>query len=153
MDFKFYMQQCSKSGVLIDGTKKDLETDFEGLKYSSLSGIETLGAAKNIYEETYSDASKVRVYMPEQVEREATEITLTLYFIGKNRFKTYRDFNDYISGKFLKYWDTARNRGFMFYSKNEIKVSEGIWYGSNPYLKCEYALQNVNGSTFTLDEL
>ena len=33
-EYSFYMQQCTKEGVLIDGTLKDLERDFEGLRYA-----------------------------------------------------------------------------------------------------------------------
>ena len=153
MGYKFYIQQCDKNGVLIDGTLKDLEVDFDGLKYSKCEGIETLGSIKNIYEETYADSSKVRTYMPSKVEREATTVTLTLYFFGNNRYDTRNKFNEFISGKFLKYWDTARNRWFMFYHKEEIQVSESMWYASTPYIKCEYKLQNVYGQTFPLETL
>ena len=77
------MQKCSKDGVLVDGTLKDLEKDFVGLKYSKLDGITSYGAAKNIYTEKYSDSNTLRTYVPNNVKREAIAVTLKLYFIGE----------------------------------------------------------------------
>ena len=51
--YKFYMVACDNKGNPIVGAQTmDLEKDFEGLKYSSMEGIETIGAAKNIYSES-----------------------------------------------------------------------------------------------------
>ena len=56
-DIKFYMQKCSKQGVLVDGTLKDLEQDFDGLKYMEAKGISKVGKVKNAYIEQYADSN------------------------------------------------------------------------------------------------
>lgn len=164
--YQFYMQACD-----IDGNKMacppdytgedkelienaiDLEEYFEGLHYLKCVGIDTIGKAKNIYTETYSDSERMRVYMPEDIKNEATTIVLTLAFFGKNRAYTRDRFNEYVRHGFHKYWDTARMKEFIFFIKDELPIGEEMWYGSMPYLKCDYKLQNVKGKTETTTEL
>lgn len=146
--YEFYMQGCTADGVLIGGTLKNLEKDFEGLRYAKCEGLEDIGAAKNIYEEVYSDADQVRVYIPNEVKNEATEIILTLYFTGDSRSSVRDEFNEYIRNGYHRYWDTARNKWFVFYVKDKLNVGESMWHGSTPYIKCEYKLKNIFGKTF-----
>ena len=149
--YKFYMQGCTKDGVLIEGTKKDLEEDFEQLKYLKIEGIEKIGAAKNIYEEKYCDSDTLRVYIPDVVTNEATTITLSLLFVGDKRFEVRDEFNEYIRNGLKKYWDTARNKWFIFYVKEELPIGESMWHGSVPYIKCDYKLNNIYGKTFNVE--
>lgn len=163
--YKFYMIACDKDGDVIQSSEKDLETDFKGLVYSKCEGLDTIGAAKNIYEEKYADSDSIRVYMPvrtdEQgntltddqgnplfdIKNEPTTIKLTLFFVGEDRYSVRDDFNTYIRNGFHKYWDNARRRRFQFYVSKELPIGEEKWYGSTPYLKCEYTLNNIHGKT------
>ena len=149
--YNFYMQECTKDGVLIEGTKKNLEHDFNGLKYSRMDGIETIGATKNIYTETFADSDKQKVYMPKEVTHKPTDITFTVFFLGENRYKVYDEFNAYIGKGLHKYWDDARKKWFIFYVSDEIKPAEQKWHGSEPYLKMSYKLKNIYGMTFDLE--
>lgn len=150
--YKFYMQECDKYGVITeDSSQIDLELYFDGLKYASMEGIETVGAAKNIYSESYSDADRLRVHVPSEVKHKETEITFTVFFTGEDRYKTYDKFNDYITKGFHRYHDTARNKWFAFYIKGELKPAEQMWHGSTPYLKMEYPLSNIFGRTFDVE--
>ena len=152
LTYKFYMVACDNKGNPIVGAQTmDLEKDFEGLKYSSMDGIETIGAAKNIYSESYSDSDRLRVYVPSEVKHKETEITFTVYFTGKDRYKVYDAFNAYITKGFHRYRDTARNKWFAFYIKSELKPAESMWCGSTPYLKMEYKLSNIFGRTFDVE--
>lgn len=165
-EHKFYMISCDKDGNT-QGDTISLEDYFDGLKYSKCEGIDTIGAAKNIYEEKYADSDNIRVYMPpvktdEQgniltddkgnplfdIKNEPTIIKLTLFFVGAGRINTRDLFNEYIRNGFHKYWDTARKKMFQFYVTKELPVGEEKWYGSTPYLKCEYTLNNIHGITF-----
>ena len=148
--FKFYIQKCDDNYQPIDNTIKDLEADFEGLKYLRCEGIETIGAAKNIYEEKYSDSDTIRSYVPKEITNESTVITLSLVFIGENRHNIRDTFNEYIRSGYSKYWDTARNKWFIFYIKDELPIGESMWIGSEPYLRCDYKLQNIYGKTFNV---
>lgn len=155
--YKFYMIACNKDGTIIQNSEKDLEANFNGLVYSKCEGLDTIGAAKNIYEEKYADSDNIRVYMPVitdesgnttfDIKNESTIIKLTLFFVGTNR-RTDRDaFNEYIRNGFHKYWDDARKKMFQFYVSKELPVGEEKWNGSTPYLKCEYTLNNIHGKT------
>lgn len=147
------MQKVDKNGSAIETEpEKDLEKDFEGLLYSKCEGLNKIGKPKNIYEETYSDADRVRVYMPDVITNETTEISLTLYFVGENRHSTLDTFKEYIREGFTKYWDTARNKSFIFYVNKDINVSDEMWYGSTPYISATFNLQNINGKTTNVNE-
>lgn len=151
MKYKFYMQECDSKGVLLAGsTKKDLEVDFSGLKYSSMSGIETIGKAKNIATETFADSNRVKVYVPENITNEATKITFKCYFIGDNCMQVFDAFNEYIRKGFHRYWDTARNKWFAFYCDDEIKASTHNWKGED-YIEVSYSLSNIFGRTFDVE--
>ena len=148
--YKFYMVACDNKGMPIKGAQTmDLERDFDGLKYSSMEGIETIGAAKNIYSESYSDSDRLRVYVPDNLTHNPTTVTLTLYFVGENRYNVYDSFNAYLKGsKYHIYYDTARKKKLIFFVKDEISVKESQWYGSTPYIQVEYKLSNIFGRTF-----
>ena len=113
-DIKFYMQKCTKQGVLIGGTKKDLENDFVNLRYMEAKGIERIGKAKNIYTEQYADSETLRTWHPsengEETTHEATVIELKLLFYGEHRRESYDEFNKYIRDGYLMYWDTLRGK-------------------------------------------
>ena len=150
--YEFYMQECDKEGNILAGsTKKSLERDFQGLRYSKIDGIEALGAPKNVYSESFADSDRLRVYAPKEVKHKETTVTLTLYFVGDNRFESLDAFNAYIGSGFHRYWDTARNKWFAFYIKDELKPAESRWYGSTPYLRMEYKLTNIFGRTFDVE--
>lgn len=148
--YNFYMQKCNKDGVLVNGTLKDLEKDFEGLKYSKLEGITSYGAVKNIYTERYSDSNTLRTYVPDTITRDAIPVTLKLYFTGEQsvRQKSYDDFISFISNNgYNMYWDDARNKKIILMPPTEeIKPSEEMWYGSTPYIEVSIKMQAITGN-------
>lgn len=149
-EYKFYMQKVSKTNnefITIDGTQKDLEKDFNGLKYSKCEGINDVGEAMTIYTEEYSDSDTLRVYMPDNVTNKTTTIKLTVFFTGDDRQSVKDSFDAYIRNGFTKYWDTARNKSFIFYIDDKISVGDEKWYGSIPYIECVYNLKNIKGFT------
>lgn len=145
--YKFYMQECTKDYVLVDGTLKDLEKDFDGLKYSKCEGINDYGKPKNVYTETYSDSNELRVWMPDEITREATTVKFTFYFMGENRQDTFHSFMDYLNSGIHVYYDTARNRKFYFVLTEKVSVSDEMWYAGTPYFKVELTVQNLKGNT------
>lgn len=146
------MAKCDKSGNILQDENnkpivKNLMQDFEGLVYSQCTGLETIGAAKNIYTEDFADSGVTRVYMPNTIQNKPTTIKLTLFFTGPKRRTTRNLFNQFIRVGYTKYWDDARKRTFQFYITQELPVGEEKWNGSLPYLKCEYQLENIKGYT------
>ena len=153
LGYEFFMQECdSKGNLLVGSTPKNLEVDFKGLRYSKIEGIETIGAPKNTFSESYADADRLRVYAPKDVKHKETTVSLTLYFVGEDRLKVLDAFNAYIKGGTKRYWDTARNKWFAFYVKDELKPAEAMWYGTTPYLKMDYKLVNIFGQTFDVEK-
>lgn len=150
-DVKFYMQKCSKQGVLVDGTLKDLEQDFDGLRYMEAKGISKVGKVKNVYTESYSDSNTLRTWHPsennKETTHEATTIQLKLLFYGDNRRVSYETFNDYIMDGYHVYWDTLRNKKFTFMVVEAIEPSDDILKGGVPYIICTWTLQNLKGKT------
>lgn len=153
-NYKFWLK--AESGEYADRGKLDLESSFNvkinnettgSVKYLSLAGIDTIGAPKNIYTETYADSDRARVFFPKTVTHEQTEIKLILCFLGKDRAKAYDNFCDFITSGLITYWDTARKKEFTFYVDSEITISEELWYGNTPYFKAEFKLKNINGKT------
>lgn len=151
-EYSFYMQQCTKEGVLIDGTLRDLERDFIGLRYAKCVGLNNYGAAKNVYTEKYADSGTLRTYVPDEVYNEAVEVTFTFYFFGDEarRQATFHAFMDYIRTGYHLYWDTARNRKIQFLPPMDaVSPSDEMWYGSMPYFKVDLKLQTIKGWTET----
>lgn len=150
--YKFYMQACDKTGNILAGApKKDLEADFEGLRYKECTGLNDIGNP-NVYTEEFADSNRLRVYIPENVTHKPTTVTLTLYFVGNNRYKTYDAFNNYLkSSKFFIYYDTARKKKLTFFLKESITVNSSLWYGDMPYIEVQYKLSNIFGKTEDID--
>lgn len=157
LGYEFFMQECDKRGNVLAGSSPlNIEVDLKMedgtcVRYSKIDGIEALGAPKNVYSESYADADRLRVYAPTEVKHKETTVTLTLYFLGAERHKLLDAFNDYIKRGFHRYWDTARNKWFAFYVKDELKPAESMWYGSTPYLRMDYKLTNIFGRTFDVE--
>lgn len=145
--YKFYMAECDASWGILYNTERDLEDYFKGLRYQEAKGLNLTGKPK-LYTETYADADKVRVYIPEKVTYEPTTITFRFVFFGEDRYKTYDEFVAWVSGKRMVYRDTARNKYAYFYVADSIQPAEEMWYGSIPYLRLELKVTNVYGCTF-----
>lgn len=145
--YKFYMAECDAEWKVKSSTTKDLERDFDGLRYQEAKGLNLTGKPR-LYTETYADADKVRVYIPENVTYEPTTITFSFVFFGENRYKTYDEFVAWVSGKRMVYHDDARHKWAYFYVADSIQPAEEKWHASTPYLRLELKVSNVYGRTF-----
>lgn len=148
---KFYMQKVDSEYNAIDGTLKDLEIDFNGLRYKSCVGLNDKGKVKNKYIETFADSDSVRVWCGDNVVREATSITFEFVFIGVNRQIVYDEFYDYIKSGIIKYWDTARKKVAIMTLISEIKITDDIFLGI-PHILVKLQFQNLLGECYNIDE-
>ena len=155
--YKFYMVACDNKGNPIVGAQTmDLEKDFKvekdgvvvgQLRYKECKGLNEIGAAR-VYTEEYSDSDRLRVHIPDNLTHKPTTVTLTLYFVGEDRYKVYDSFNTYLKeSKYHIYYDSARKKKLTFFVKDEISVGESQWFGSTPYIQVEYKLSNIFGKT------
>lgn len=130
-----------------DTQKRNLETSFGDILYSRCDGLNAKGKRKNVYIESSAESDALRVWQGDTVTREATKITLTLYFVGAKRMDAFDALYEYIkNGKFY-YWDTARNRKVYCILNDEYKPSEERWYGATPYIAANISLQNLWGES------
>ena len=159
--YKFYMVACDNKGNPIVGAQTmDLEKDFKvekdgvvvgQLRYKECKGLHDIGSAR-VYTEEYSDSNRLRVHIPDKLTHKPTTVTLTLYFIGEDRYNVYDSFNTYLKGsKYHIYYDTARKKKLTFFVKDGISVGESQWFGSTPYIQVDYKLSNIFGRTFDVE--
>ena len=144
-DVKFYMQKVDANGALISDTFKDLEIDFDGMRYSRCVGLMNKGKRKNIYTEQYSDSDTLRVWQGEEVTREATTITFTFVFVGNDRKSVYESFYNYVKNGIIAYYDTARMKEARLVLIDALEPSDDIYKGSTPYIKADFKFQNLWG--------
>jgi hypothetical protein len=142
-----------------DSRPVDIEDNYDCI-YSECKGIEDVGKAKNIHTESYADSPFLRAYIPKKIMHEATDITLTLYFIGDSRQANLRRFINDISGGSpiretrtygnpYRYYDKIRKKGFDFVYVETTSVEEDNWKGSLPYIKASFKLLNIYGESLT----
>lgn len=144
MGYKFYMQRID----IADQPVRDLEgeTGFLGLRYKEAKGLETKGEPSNVYVEHYADSDQARVYVPKELCRKPTEVTLTFVFIGEDRRASYNAFYDYVKlGKFY-YWDTARNKRATLVLTSAVEPTDDTFKGSD-YILADFVFTNINGAT------
>lgn len=143
-DYKFYIQRQ------INGEWEEavsIEEYFNGMKYCKCVGLSTKGKPKNVYTESYPETDELRVFLPETVVRENTDLEFEFVFIGKTRRDIYDNFVSWISGHRLKYWDTCRNREVEMILLESIEPDEDELHGSEPYIKATFKFKNLKGQT------
>lgn len=143
-DYKFYMSRWIDNAW---ETQVSLEDYFSGMKYISCEGLSTKGKIKNIYTENFAEVEDLRVYIPETVVRENTDIEFVFGFEKENRRDTFDSFVDWVSGYKIKYWDTARNRELEMVLIDKVEVDEDILIGSSPFITVNFKFKNLKGST------
>lgn len=143
-DYKFYMSRWIDNAW---ETQVSLEDYFSGMKYISCEGLSNRGKIKNIYTENFAEVEDLRVYMPETVVRENTDIEFVFGFEKGNRRDVFDSFVDWVSGYKIKYWDTARNRELEMVLIDKVEVDEDILIGSSPFITVNFKFKNLKGST------
>lgn len=144
---KFYMQRYD----IANQQPKDLETDFN-MFYVECKGLSDKGKPKNIYVERYSDSAEDRVFIPENVYYEPTDLEMTFIFKGNARRNDYDSFCEYIKkGKFY-YWDTLRHRKVSIILLSSIQPSDDIFKMNPKYIKVAYTFTNLKGCSIKCND-
>lgn len=147
-------------------SSRSLEKDFGGLRYMSFSGLNGLGARKDVYVESYPESDAARVWLGDECSREPTTLTLTVasfgcdpslprlsgsdYDIMLKAEKDFREFLDYCSsdGARIVYHDDVRGLYAAMYLKEATSTKKESVHGV-PYLTSEIKFTNFFGRTFT----
>ena len=166
MGYKFYIQRYSRKhwnketsqydkediGELID-----IEEQFK-CKYVKFEGLSETGKVKNIYTETYAETEELRVYIPDEVLYENTDLSLTLLFSPYSENDSdvqdnERAFFEYVSGHKIEYHDTFRNRYVSLLLLNKPEVVGEVLYGGSRYREVKYTFKNIYGRSFATSKI
>ena len=161
MNYNFYIQKYSRKywdknkSQYVDESKGeliDIEAQFK-CKYVKFEGLSEIGKVKNVYTETYAETEELRVYMPDEVLYENTELSLTLLFAPSSNNENdvqdnERSFFEYVSGHKIEYHDTFRNRYVSLLLINKPEVVGEILYGGSRYREVKYTFKNLYGRSF-----
>ena len=161
MGYKFYIQKYSREHYNKEtgkydkediGELIDIEENFK-CKYVKFEGLSETGKVKNVYTETYADSEELRVYVPDDVLYEQTDISLTLLFAPSSTDDNdvqvnERAFFEYVSGHKIEYHDTFRNRYVSLLLINKPEVVGEVLYGGSRYREVKYTFKNLYGRSF-----
>ena len=166
MGYKFYIQRYSRKhwnketsqydkediGELID-----IEEQFK-CKYVKFEGLSETGKVKNIYTETYAETEELRMYIPDEVLYDNTDMSLTLLFSPYSENDSdvqdnERAFFEYVSGHKIEYHDTFRNRYVSLLLINKPEVVGQVLYGGSRYREVKYTFKNIYGRSFATSKI
>ena len=166
MSYKFYIQKYSRKHYNKETGKYDKEDigeiiDIEAqfkCKYVKFEGLSETGKVKNIYTETYAETEELRMYIPDEVLYENTDMSLTLLFAPSSTEDNdvqdnERAFFEYISGHKIEYHDTFRNRYVSLLLLNKPEVVGEVLYGGSRYREVKYTFKNIYGRSFDKSQI
>ena len=166
MKYKFYIQKYgrkywdkNKSQYVEEakGELIDIEAQFK-CKYVKFEGLSETGKVKNIYTETYAETEELRMYIPDEVLYENTDMSLTLLFSPYSTNDSdvqdnERAFFEYVSGHKIEYHDTFRNRYVSLLLLNKPEVVGEVLYGGSRYREVKYTFKNIYGRSFATSKI
>ena len=166
MGYNFYIQRYSREHYNKENGKYDkedigelidIESQFK-CKYVKFEGLSETGKVKNIYTETYAETEELRVYIPDEVLYENTDLSLTLLFAPDSANESdvqnnERAFFEYISGHKIEYHDTFRNRYVSLLLLNKPEVVGEVLYGGSRYREGKYTFKNIYGRSFATSKI
>ena len=166
MTYKFYIQKYgrkywdkNKSQYVEEskGELIDIEAQFK-CKYVKFEGLSETGKVKNIYTETYAETEELRMYIPDEVLYENTDMSLTLLFSPYSENDSdvqdnERAFFEYVSGHKIEYHDTFRNRYVSLLLLNKPEVVSEVLYGGSRYREVKYTFKNIYGRSFATSKI
>ena len=166
MTYKFYIQKYgrkywdkNKSQYVEEakGELIDIEAQFK-CKYVKFEGLSETGKVKNIYTETYAETEELRMYIPDEVLYENTDMSLTLLFSPYSENDSdvqdnERAFFEYVSGHKIEYHDTFRNRYVSLLLLNKPEVVGEVLYGGSRYREVKYTFKNIYGRSFETSKI
>lgn len=166
MKYKFYIQKYgrkywdkNKSQYVEEakGELIDIEAQFK-CKYVKFEGLSETGKVKNIYTETYAETEELRMYIPDEVLYDNTDMSLTLLFSPYSENDSdvqdnERAFFEYVSGHKIEYHDTFRNRYVSLLLLNKPEVVSEVLYGGSRYREVKYTFKNIYGRSFATSKI
>ena len=166
MSYKFYIQKYSRKywnkeeGKYEEealGALVDIEEFFK-CKYVKFEGLSENGKVKNLYSESYAETEELRIFTPDDILYENTDLALTLLFAPTSSSDidvqdNERAFFEYVSGRKIEYHDTFRNRYVSLILINKPEVVGEVLYGGSRYREVKYTFKNIYGRSFATSKI
>ena len=166
MSYKFYIQKYSRKywnkeeGKYEEeslGSLVDIEEFFK-CKYVKFEGLSENGKVKNLYSESYAETEELRIFTPDDILYENTDLALTLLFAPTSSSDidvqdNERAFFEYVSGRKIEYHDTFRNRYVSLILINKPEVVGEVLYGGSRYREVKYTFKNIYGRSFATSKI
>ncbi len=132
----------------------DVESQYPGLLYGKCTGLNDKGKRKNIYFESYPEEKGSRVHIGSQVNREPTDINLTLLFHGTvaQRQAAYEGFCTFVENDKILFYDSVRLRKVLLVLNEPVKPSSEVFLGSDPYTEVTFKFKNLWGESKNYNE-
>lgn len=163
-EYHFYMKRVTQDA---GGTRRkeskeyDLEKDFAGLKYKSLSGANAYGKPKGVYAESFAEDPAMQVFVDGDGERAQTDITLSVYFLDPRKYGAsgtgstpyarmsalYHSFVEFLANRRIIYHDDARGRYLYLYMEDAHTLPADKLIGLQ-YIEAQFKFKNIYGKSF-----
>lgn len=153
-DFFIAPVRVESDGGLTSEGYVNIEDAFKGLRYKSVTGLDSYGATRH-YSESFAESDVSVPYLCSS--RGGVDVRLTLYFFcpfGHNGVteesqiyfieRLYHEFVSFVDGRMVLYYDTARKRKCLMYQDGEISPKTMKLKGV-PYYEVEIPFKSVNG--------
>lgn len=153
--YRFYIQKYTQNGVTFPAI--DIEERF-GCFYKSFTGNKPT-KVQNIYEETFTEHSGSRLWIPEPSELAyaPSDVILELYWLSNEDYKVLeseQEFFDYVTGQKIEYHDTFRpNRYWQLCLIEAPDDATELLYGKQQYRGVKYKFRNFGGKYFTTSQI
>lgn len=138
-----------------DGVLKNLEVDFEGLRYKEAKNVNSVASAK-VYTEEFAEEDGSVVFLPDTPVVKQGEFTLVLYFIAEDgdyarALGVYESFMDFVFGHEVVYYDTFRRRKIKCHLEDKVTPKQDVVNGVS-ILEVELKFKNDMGRSYRLDD-
>lgn len=151
--YKFYIQRYPEGGKVFPVV--DIEAYFH-CRYQSMTG-NSQTAVTNFYEEKFPELSGSRLYLPEDIAFDTSDLTLNLLFESNEDYEVLEDerkFLAYITAKRIEYHDTFRpDRYWQLTFVAAPETKEEILYGNRQYRLVAFKLKNWGGKYYETSQL
>lgn len=157
---KIYIAKAIKGadGMFVAEEGVEISDYFKGVYYKKTEGLEAYGKPRTYIEE-FPEASTPNIFFSNRLE--TSDFTLVLYFFDIAEHKDdaesikaidelYHGFVDYITGTFIKYWDSVRQRKVMLAYQASTSPTTDRLYGLI-YKEVGFKFTNLYGKSFPLD--
>ncbi len=121
----------------------------ETIMYRKCDGLEAVGKIKNAYTETYADSGVERVDFPDEIKRDAVDVTLSVVIDRNDAFSknAASQFLRILSDGLTVFWDNVRRKTAVLLFTEATKPEKDTYLGMN-ILTMDIKFRNIAGESY-----